>query len=246
MYQKKDLCYSEVTPLLTATIQTLEHLSETRSGPMLTKFLKVTPQTPEFDKDGLCTFDYEGHTITDSVKQRTEAESGCTQFLNNMVKSLNSRFSDNSDGSVLTAMTPVFQSLKYCQTSDYLGTVGIEGSQSELLCFANFARASHNSGNKSVTDIHSAANLAIKNVNSYPASAEAAKRLLVSPVSTVDRELGFSRQNVIKTDLRNCLSVKNLENLLKISIEGKYCKDVDFKGIYKLWAGKKQRRILMK
>ncbi|KAH3895466.1 hypothetical protein DPMN_019631 [Dreissena polymorpha] len=46
MYQKKDLCYSEVTTLLTATIQTLEHLSETRSGPMMTKFLKVTPQTP--------------------------------------------------------------------------------------------------------------------------------------------------------------------------------------------------------
>ncbi|KAH3895676.1 hypothetical protein DPMN_019841 [Dreissena polymorpha] len=44
MYQKKDLCYSEVTPLLTATIQTLEHLSETRSGPMMTKFLKVTPK----------------------------------------------------------------------------------------------------------------------------------------------------------------------------------------------------------
>ncbi|KAH3832942.1 hypothetical protein DPMN_106238 [Dreissena polymorpha] len=130
--------------------------------------------------------------------------------------------------------------------SDYLGTVGIEGSQSELLCFANFTRASHNSGNKSVTDIHSAANLAIKNVHSYPASAEAATRLLVSPVSTVDCERGFSRQNVIKTDLRNCLTVKNLEHLMKISIEGKDCKDVDLKVIYKLWAGKKHCRIIMK
>jgi hypothetical protein len=65
MYQKKDLCYSEVTLLLTATIQTLEHLSETRSGLMMKKILKVTPQTPETDKDGLFTFEYEGHTITD-------------------------------------------------------------------------------------------------------------------------------------------------------------------------------------
>ncbi|KAH3741243.1 hypothetical protein DPMN_047964 [Dreissena polymorpha] len=130
--------------------------------------------------------------------------------------------------------------------SDYLGTVGIEGSQSELLCFANFTKASHNSGNKSVTDIHSAANLAIKSVHSYTASAEAAKRLLVSPVSTVDCERGFSRQNVIKTDLRNCLTVKNLEHLMKISIEGKDCKDVDFKVIYKLWAGKKHCRTIMK
>ncbi|KAH3851366.1 hypothetical protein DPMN_093846 [Dreissena polymorpha] len=97
--------------------------------------------------------------------------------------------------------------------SDYLGTVGIEGSQSELLCFANFARASHNSGNKSVTDIYSAANLAFKNVHSYPASAEAAKRLLVSPVSTADCERGLSRQNVIKTDLRNCFDCKKFGNI---------------------------------
>ena len=97
-----------------------------------------------------------------------------------------------------------------------------------------------------MTDIHSDANLAIKNVHSYLASAEAAKRLLVSPVSTVDCERGLSRQIVIKTDLRNCLTVKNLEHLMKISIEGKDCKDVDLKVIYKLWAGKKQRRIIMK
>ncbi|KAH3696033.1 hypothetical protein DPMN_083495 [Dreissena polymorpha] len=68
MYQKKDLCYSEVTLLLTAIIQTLEHLSETRSGLMMKKILKVTPQTPETDKDGLFTFEYEGHTITDKQK----------------------------------------------------------------------------------------------------------------------------------------------------------------------------------
>ena len=154
---------------MTTTIQTLEHLSKTRSGPMMKQFLQVTPQTPEINKDGLFTFEYEGHTITDGVKQRTEAESVCQKFLNNMVTSLNSRFSDNSDGSVLTAMSNLFYpSIPVPQihsdidnVSDYLGTVGIEGSQSELLCFANFARASHNSGNKSVTDIHSAANLAI-------------------------------------------------------------------------------------
>jgi len=67
MYQKKDLCYSEVTLLLTATIQTLEHLSETRSGLMMKTFLKVKFQIPETDKDGVFTFEYEGHTMTDSV-----------------------------------------------------------------------------------------------------------------------------------------------------------------------------------
>ncbi|KAH3729656.1 hypothetical protein DPMN_055633 [Dreissena polymorpha] len=69
MYQKKDLCYSEVTLLLTATIQTLEHLSETRSGLMMKKILKVTPQTPETDKDGLFTLNMKV-TLLQTDKQK--------------------------------------------------------------------------------------------------------------------------------------------------------------------------------
>ncbi|KAH3863102.1 hypothetical protein DPMN_026080 [Dreissena polymorpha] len=71
-----------------------------------------------------------------SVKQRTEAESVCIQFLNNLVKRLNCRFSDNSDGSVLTAMSNLFDpSIPVTQIQsdmdtvfDYLGSVGIESS----------------------------------------------------------------------------------------------------------------------
>ena len=48
----------------------------------------------------------------------------------------------------------------------------------------------------------------------------AAKRLLVAPVSTVDYERGFSRQNLIKTAIRNRINIDNLDNLMMMSIEG--------------------------
>ncbi|XP_053400474.1 zinc finger protein 862-like [Mercenaria mercenaria] len=49
MYQKKDLTYSEISPLLSSTIGILEDLRDNRSGHMLAKFLKVTPQEPKLD-----------------------------------------------------------------------------------------------------------------------------------------------------------------------------------------------------
>ena len=63
-------------------------------------------------------------------------------------------------------------------------------------------------------------NLAIKHKDLYPAACEAGERLLVAPVSTVDCERGFSKQNLIKTCLRNAMSVTALENLMCISIDG--------------------------
>ena len=42
---------------------------------------------------------------------------------------------------------------------------------------------------------------------------------LVTPVSTVDCESGFSRQNLIKTAIRNRINLQNLGNLMTISTE---------------------------
>ena len=87
-------------------------------------------------------------------------------------------------------------------------------------------------------------NLALKNREVYPATAHVAERFLVAPVSTVDCERGFSKQNVIKTCLRNKMSDKGLENLMRISIDGPSLDAFDFKAAFKVWAGQKSRRIL--
>ena len=71
-----------------------------------------------------------------------------------------------------------------------------------------------------------------------------AARLLVAPVSTMDCERGFSKQNLIKTCLRNAMSVTSLENLMRISIDGPPRDKFNFSLAFKNWAGQKTRRIL--
>ena len=87
-------------------------------------------------------------------------------------------------------------------------------------------------------------NLAIKNKETFPAVAEAAERLLVLPVSTADCERGFSKQNLVKTCLRNSMGTKTLDNLMRISIDGPELKDFEFKRAFLNWAKQKSRRIL--
>lgn len=230
----------------------LEHLRDEKNGQSLKKFLDEVPTEPQVNDDGLFVFDYKGHTMRDSLKQRQEAVSICEQFVTGMVKSLNSRFSDNHDSSVLTALSNMFtpgigQNLKTGDlesVSDYLGQVGFSGFRHELDSFVNFAHSSIDKGSKSVSCVKDMINLALKHKDLYPATAEAGERLLVAPVSTADCERGFSKQNLIKTCLRNSMSIKALDNLMRIAIDGPPGDKFDFSLAFKRWAGQKSRRIL--
>ena len=56
MYQKSDIDYSEVTPLLSSTISQLERLRDEKSGQSLAQFLEVVPPEPQTDDDGYILF----------------------------------------------------------------------------------------------------------------------------------------------------------------------------------------------
>ena len=224
MYQSLNLNFSEVMPLLKTTIERLERLRDEKKGEVLARFLEIVPESPQTDHDGLVTFQFHGHTIRDSLAQRIESDKHCSQFITMMVKSLQERFSNNADGLVLTSLSnffnPVLKNVEgdIEEITDYLGCIGMEGYRSEPVNFADYAREYHGNGNQSVKDINTCLNLAIRNKEVFPASAEAAERLLVMPISTVDCERGFSRQNLIKTALRNSMSTHTLNNLLAIGI----------------------------
>ncbi|XP_053383125.1 E3 SUMO-protein ligase KIAA1586-like [Mercenaria mercenaria] len=252
MYQQKNLMYSDVEPLLTSTISTLESLKEKKNGTFLSAFLGSCPPEPTMDGDGLFTFEFQSHTIRDSAEQRRVAVSVCDKFVDNMVSSLHSRFSDNADSVVMKALSNLFNPSitdvgADCEAvSEYLGTVGFEGRRNELVSFVSYSRAlAADTSNKTLKDSVSCANLAIKNRHSYPATAEAAERFLILPVSTADCERGFSKQNLIKTALRNSLSISSLENLMHLSIDGPPLADFPYKRAFKAWASAKSRRILM-
>ncbi|XP_078695113.1 uncharacterized protein LOC144924045 [Branchiostoma floridae x Branchiostoma belcheri] len=68
------------------------------------------------------------------------------------------------------------------------------------------------------------------------------RRLL--PMRNVDCERGFSTQNRIKTRLRNSLSVKRLDTLMRISINGQVRADFNFHRAFVAWAAARNRRIL--
>ena len=115
MFQKKDLDFGEVTPLLRSTVDSLEGPSAT-PGKKLAEFLKVVPGKPQVDSDGLETFEHCGHTIRDCEKQRKEALSICNQFLNGIVSSLRERFSSNKDALVMTCLSNFFNPMAMLQS----------------------------------------------------------------------------------------------------------------------------------
>ncbi|XP_052223995.1 uncharacterized protein LOC127839652 [Dreissena polymorpha] len=203
--------YFSLSPKNTAMLEAIQKITPGQA------VLQQVPVEPRTGDDGLETFEFQGHTIRDSSKQRQEAVSICDSFSAGIIRSMNDRFADNHDAGVLTSLSILFNpaiakdsKVKHVDVvAEYLCSVGFEGCLESLGMFMNFMQSLVDSGNKIVGNSRDSANLAIKKKDVYPAAAEAAERLLVAPVSTVDCERGFSKQNLIKTCLRNRLHDAN-------------------------------------
>ncbi len=63
------------------------------------------------------------------------------------------------------------------------------------------------------------------------------------PFSSVECERGFSKQNLIKTDLRNSLNTETLHFLMMVGLEEKNLSEFDFTRALQIWNGKCKRRI---
>lgn len=79
----------------------------------------------------------------------------------------------------------------------------------------------------------------------YPNISTLATILLTWPQSSVNVERGFSRQNLVKTDLRSTLTVSNLDRILMVKIEGpNNIENVNWDEMFERWSMKRSRRIL--
>ena len=58
---------------------------------------------------------------------------------------------------------------------------------------------------------------------------------MVLPVSSVECERGFSKQNIIKTQLRCRLTIESLEQLMRVSLNGPRLEELDPLPIYRMW-----------
>ena len=71
---------------------------------------------------------------------------------------LNSRFSDNSDGAILTGLSNVFNPVLSMAdkegdidvVTDYLGTVGMEGYKDQVTAFCKYTQSICDSGHKTI------------------------------------------------------------------------------------------------
>ena len=61
---------------------------------------------------------------------------------------------------------------------------------------------------------------------------------------TADVEGDFSQMKLIKTYLRNRMNEQTLDSIMRIVIEGPTLKEFPFEEAVKLWAEKKNRRII--
>ncbi|MCO5565151.1 hypothetical protein L7F22_018824 [Adiantum nelumboides] len=69
----------------------------------------------------------------------------------------------------------------------------------------------------------------------YPMLLTLANIALLQCCSTAACERGFSKQNLIKSKLRNHLNVRTVESLMRISIEGPSLRDFDFSDAIEMW-----------
>ena len=130
-----------MNPLLLSTVEVLKGL-RSESGCNISRFLSQVPSQPSLDSSGLCTFDFQGHTIRDGAQQRSEAAPVYSQFVSIVIENLKARFTEEGDAAILGALTKLFDPSLYGFQSvspvlseasdvDYLSSCGL-GSEFDL------------------------------------------------------------------------------------------------------------------
>ena len=66
---------------------------------------------------------------------------------------------------------------------------------------------------------------------------------LTLPISSVDCERGFSKQNLIKTNIRGKLKTENVSTLMKMSLDTPEIEKFNFHRAFILWCATKDRVV---
>ncbi|XP_053385860.1 zinc finger protein 862-like [Mercenaria mercenaria] len=243
-FQSSSIDFTSVSASLETTTSEVLRLTESRQGKMMKDF---KTSVPEF----VCEngyFEFHGHMIKDSEKQREEAERCCGQFGEKVVENLKDRFADVGDSKVLRAFCGLFDPAVFVTEGEVLNEcvdivsdhVHEEEFRDEYECFRRDVMSNYG---KVANDVNSVCQIALGKREMYGIVAEVAYKLLCVPVSSVECERGFSVQNLVKTKLRNRLDTNSLYLLMKLNIDGGDQKSFDFAFAYRKWKNVKSRRI---
>jgi hypothetical protein len=254
LYQSSSMTYIDVQPPLRNTANSIAALGNESNGEQITLFLSNVPKEIQIDSNsGQAYFNFEGHKIKDSNKLRNDARQACSSFTKQLVTNLETRFNEDGDSAIFAGLSVMFhpslyttESLdKFCNllptVEEYAASLCLPHCKDQFLIFRDIVQQSPAQLWQTTEDI---CQIAFRHDESLLSVSTLAKRLLTSPVSTVDVERGFSRVGLLKTELRNSLCDATMGNLLTIALEGPSEENFNFDNSFIKWARATERRIM--
>ena len=237
VFQRQDINLAHVEPMVRSTIAALEKMIA-EPGIQLKKVNDVI------------RIDLSTHQISARVNERESFDKNIRlKFLPNIISHIQQRFPDNRIISALSALDPtnmpesdfIFYGEEEMQTLADHFQLDSDTILSEWIQFRELVCTTYNalSFEKLAEEVLSSPNLS----DAFPNMAKFIACAMVLPVSTADCERAFSAMSRTKTDLRNRLSTRTLDHLMRISIEGPVAADFDFLRAANKWLGMGKRRI---
>lgn len=258
-FQRSQVDFTTVTDGVSVTTSTLATFKST-PGPKLAKFLSEIPATPSSTQ----SFYYLGHKITDSQKQRDDFGHNKRKLIDQLIENLKSRFPDSgviSSFSIFDPqnLPPSADLISYGDNeiktlAEYYGVSkqADDGAELEPLLDGDELKAewielkqimSRNFKDSSIQGMAKKLLTSIEMQEQFPNTLQLLTIALTIPVSSVDCERGFSKQNLIKTKIRARLKTETVSTLMTMSVDTPELEQFDFHNAFEIWCSVKDRVI---
>ena len=253
--QKENLLFTDVKFQIEICRAALEAL-KSKTGPQLQSFYESLPE----DIDSVDHFTFKDHFITVSKKQMNEFNSCKEMIIDGVLNNLQARFEKNDP--IMNAFNVLVpqnmpenldedygvESLKVL--GNYFGAdqpvkngvvpalVKKQDIESEWMMFRHLM---YKCKLQTFADFWCMVFKEYPEV--YPNMCTLGNISLTCPQTSVNVERGFSRQNLVKNDLRSALTIPNLDRLLMIKIEGPNITDMNWDRCFEEWCARGDRKI---
>ena len=258
-FQRSQVDFTTVTDGVSVTMATLSAF-KTTPGPKLTDFLNKVPAPSPTSQ----SFYYHGHCISDSKKQHDDFASNRRNLINKINDNLKSRFPDGGligsfavldpQNLPLSTDIPSYGNSEIETLSEHYGVPKNTDNGVELEPLLNGTELkeewvifkqlmSKNFSNLSLQGMAEKLLCSNEMQEQFPQMLKLLTIALTVPVSSVDCERGFSKQNLIKIKIRAKLKTENVSTLMKMSVDTPEMEKFDFHKAFVIWCSIKDSHL---
>ena len=262
-FQRSQVDFTTVTDGVSVTVATLSAF-KTAPGPKLTEFLSEIPAPSPISQ----SFYYQGHCISDSKKQHDDFVNNQSnlidKIIDKIIDNLKSRF---PDGGIIGSFTildpqnlpspsdlPSYGSSEINTLSVHYGGSKNTDSDVELepLLYGQELKEewiifkqlmSKNFNDSSIQGMAKKLLCSSEMQEQFPQMLRLLTIALTMPVSSIDCERGFIKQNLIKTKIRAKLKTENISTLMKMSVDTPEMEKFDFHKAFVIWCSIKDSHL---